>query len=161
MSVPSVADMTFAPRGIGPLGTRWHHWILVALVVWLVVSFTAGAVTKFMPGETFFGPAYSVKFEDWGYPPWFRFPVGLGELAAAVALLIPRLRFLAACLLAVITSGALATHLTNQDPIGESISAPVHLVLTVILAIATRPTDWKELGTPPRATADFGLMRRT
>ena len=153
--------MTSASRNTAPTGTRWYHWLLVALVVWLVVSFTAGAVTKFMPGETFFGPSYSVKFEGWGYPSWFRIPVGIGELVAAVALLIPRLRFLAACLLTVITAGALATHLTNNDPIGESISAPVHLVLAVILAIATRPTDWKEFGTPPRATADFGLMRHS
>ena len=156
-----MTDMTSTSRYVHPSGTRWHHWVLAALVVWLVVSFTAGAITKFMPGETFFGPPYSVKFEDWGYPSWFRIPVGIGELVAAAALLVPRLRFLAAGLLIVITAGGLATHVTNQDPLAESISAPVHLVLAVILAIATRPVDWNDFGTLPRATGDFGLMRRS
>lgn len=104
-----------------------------------------------MPGETFFGPPYSVKFEDWGYPSWFRFPVGIGELVAAGALLFPRLRFLAACLLMVITAGGLVTHLTNQDPVGESISAPLHLVLATILAIATLTRN-QEVTLTPRDT---------
>ncbi|WP_210769265.1 DoxX family protein [Occultella kanbiaonis] len=132
----------------------------MALIVWLVVSFTAGAVTKFMPGETFFGPPYSVKFENWGYPAWFRFPVGIGELVAAVALLFPRLRFLGASLLMMITAGGFVTHLASQDPFVESVSAPLHLVLATILAMATRPVDWREFGTFPRMTGAFGLFRR-
>lgn len=151
--------MTSTAPIASPSTTTWRHRVLVALIVWLVVSFTVGAVTKFWPGETFFGPPYSVKFADWGYPAWFRFPVGLGELAAAGALLFPRLRFLAACLLIVITAGGLVTHLVSQDPISESVSAPLHLVLATILAIATRPTDWNEFGTSPSATGSFGLAR--
>ncbi|CAM3519099.1 DoxX family protein [Occultella aeris] len=155
----SVFCMTSTPAA-APSVARWRDWLLVALIVWLVVSFTAGAVTKFMPGETFFGPPYSVKFENWGYPPWFRFPVGIGELAAAVALLFPRLRFLGASLLMMITAGGFVTHLASQDPFVESVSAPLHLVLATILAIATRPVDWREFGTFPRTTGAFGLLRR-
>lgn len=143
-----------------PPRSQWRRRLLIALIVWLVVSFTVGAITKFLPGETFFGPPYSVKFEEWGYPPWFRFPVGLGELAAAAALLSPRLRFFGAGLLMLITAGGSVTHLMSQDPLVESVSAPLHLVLATILAIATRPADWKDLGTLPRATGDFGWFRR-
>lgn len=87
--------------------------------------------------------------------------MGLGELAAAGALIVPRLRFLGAGLLMTITAGGLVTHLVNQAPVGESVSAPLHLVLAAILAVATRPSDWDQFGTFPRLTGDFGWTRRS
>ncbi|MGH8964033.1 MAG: DoxX family protein [Actinomycetes bacterium] len=153
--------MTTITSEATPPAAQWRRRLLIALIVWLVVSFTVGAVTKFLPGETFFGPPYSVKFAEWGYPSWFRFPVGLGELVGAAALLFPRFRFLGAGLLMTITAGGLVTHLVNQDPLFESFSAPLHLVLAAILAFATRPADWNDLGTFPRTTGDFGWMRRS
>lgn len=119
---------------------RLRERLFQVLLVWMVFSFVVGALTKFYWGETWFGPSYSVKFAEWGYPSWFRIVVGAGELVGAVMLVSPRLRFLGACILVVITSGAVVTHLANQDPIGESISAPIHLVLSLIVAWAARPT---------------------
>lgn len=124
---------------------RWQQRLLIGLCCILALSFTVGAVTKFYPGETFFGPAYSEKFEDWGYPSWFRFVVGSGELLGAVLLLLPRLRFLGATALVVILVGAVLTHIANQNPLGESVAAPVCLALVGGAAWASRPESWSEL----------------
>jgi uncharacterized membrane protein YphA (DoxX/SURF4 family) len=130
----------------------WKRRLLTGLCWLLAVEFTVGAATKFYPGETFFGPPYSVKFVDWGYPSWFRFVVGAGELLAAALLVIPqrRSRFMGAATLVVILAGAVITHIANQDPLAESASAPVHLAITGALAWASRPADWRELWTPRR-----------
>lgn len=118
----------------------WRRRLFTGLLVWMVFSFTVGALTKYYWGETFFGPSYEVKFEDWGYPSWFRFLVGTGELVGAALLIGRRRRFPGALLLAVITAGATVTHLANPDPIGQEISAPLHLVLSLIVAWVARPT---------------------
>lgn len=112
----------------------------ITVLAWLLAaSFIAGFVTKFMPGETFFGPPYSVKFVDWGYPSWFRFVVGAGELVGGIMLLLPRYRFAGCLLLGVILEGAIVTHVVNDNPIGESIAAPVTLLLMVIVGVASSP----------------------
>jgi uncharacterized membrane protein YphA (DoxX/SURF4 family) len=120
----------------------------INILAWvLAASFLAGFVTKFMPGETFFGPPYSVKFVGWGYPSWFRFVVGLGELTGAIMLLIPRYRFVGCLLLGVILEGAIVTHVVNANPIGESIAAPVTFLLVVIVAVASSPIRLRHLVT--------------
>ena len=112
----------------------------INILAWvLAASFLAGFVTKFMPGETFFGPPYSVKFVGWGYPSWFRFVVGLGELTGGILLLIPRYRFVGCLLLIVILEGAIVTHVVNANPIGESTAAPVTLLLVAIVAVGSSP----------------------
>ncbi|MEU7900020.1 DoxX family protein [Nonomuraea sp. NPDC049152] len=128
----------------------WRRRLLIALCLYLAVEFTIGAVTKFWPGETFFGPAYSVKFVEWGYPSWFRFVIGAGELFAAVLLVIPRrrFRFMASALLVVILIGAVITHIVSRDPLYESVSAPIHLAIMAALAWASRPAEWSELWRP-------------
>jgi uncharacterized membrane protein YphA (DoxX/SURF4 family) len=130
----------------------WQRRLLIGLCWFLAVEFTVGAATKFYPGETFFGPPYSVKFVDWGYPSWFRFVVGAGELLAAALLVIPhrRFRFVGAATLVIILVGAVITHVANQDPLAESTSAPVHLAIAGALAWVSRPADWRGLWTPGR-----------
>ena len=117
----------------------WRRRLFTALLVWMVVSFTVGALTKFYLGDTFFGPAYSEKFVGWGYPEWFRFVVGSGELFAAALLISPRFRFLGAAILVVITAGAVITHWVNHDPLEQSFSAHLHLVLSLVVAAVSRP----------------------
>lgn len=115
----------------------------------LAISFFFGAVTKFAPGETFFGPPYWEKFVEWGYPSWFRVIVGTGELIGGVLLVIPRFRFVGCVLLALILEGALVTHIVNNDPLAESIAAPVTLLLIVMVAIPSSPFEWRRLATAP------------
>ncbi|MGV0742040.1 DoxX family protein [Mycolicibacterium sp. XJ870] len=129
----------------GRLAHRWQRRLLTSLCWLLAVAFVFGAVTKFLPGETFFGPPHSEKFVDWGYPAWFRFLVGSGELVGAALLLTPHRRFLGATLLATILIGAVATHLINQDPFRESVMAPVNLALIMAIAWFSRPATRNEL----------------
>ncbi|UED82771.1 DoxX family protein [Streptomyces profundus] len=137
---------TFSPAA----RRRW----LTGLCGWMVFSFTVGALTKFSSGETFFGPAYSEKFVDWGYPSWFRFVVGGGELLGAALLLRVRTRWWGAGLLLVITSGAVVTHVAHLDPVGESLSAPLHVVLSALLVWVYRPAGTR--GRRPVASGGGG-----
>lgn len=125
---------------------------VTVLAFLLAVSFFVGGITKYAPGETFFGPPYSEKFVEWGYPSWFRFIVGTGELIGGVLLLVPRFRFIGCVLLSLILEGATVTHIVNNDPLAESIAAPITLALVVIVAVLSSPIEWRRLATtaPPQ-----------
>ena len=117
----------------------WQRRAFTGLCWLLALSFIAGGVAKFVPDGTFSGTPYSERFADWGYPSWFRFVVGSGEIVGAALLLVPRRRFLGAVLLGVILIGAVLTHIVNQDPLSESVMAPICLALVGIVAYASRP----------------------
>lgn len=120
---------------------------IVSILAWLLaISFFFGSLTKFAPGETFFGPSYAVKFVEWGYPSWVRFIVGAGELLGGILLIIPRFRFLGGLLLTVILEGAIVTHIINADPFAESIAAPVTLVLVATVAVLSAPFGLRLVG---------------
>ncbi|MFC0529716.1 DoxX family protein [Phytohabitans kaempferiae] len=125
----------------------WPRRLTTGLYWLLAFEFAVGAITKFAPGETFFGPPYSVKFVDWGYPSWMRFVVGALEGLSAILLVIPsrRTRFLAATTLVFVLTGAVTTHIVNHDGLSDSLAAPVHLVVMGILALANWPADWRNL----------------
>jgi uncharacterized membrane protein YphA (DoxX/SURF4 family) len=121
---------------------------LATAAYWLVAAeFAMGAVTKFWTGTGPFGSDYAVKFADWGYPPSFRFLVGAIELVCAVLLVVPdrRVRFVGATALVFVLTGAVTTHIVNHDPLGESVAAPVHLLITAAFALANWPADWRDL----------------
>lgn len=122
-------------------------YLKTGLYWFVALQFALGAVTKYWPGDTMFGPAYSVKFVDWGYPAWMRFVVGALEGVAALLLVIPdrRTRFLAATVLAFVLTGAATTHIVNHDPPAQSWAAPTHLVVMVVIALANWPADWRHL----------------
>ena len=132
------------------MSAMWKRRLLSGFCWILSVEFLLGAFTKFQSGPGLFGEDYAVKFTDWGYPSWFRFLVGTGELFAAILLLVPRraFRFIAAATLVVILTGAVITHIANQDPISEGISAPLHLAISAVLAWVFRPWRWRALLTP-------------
>ncbi|GAA3252745.1 DoxX family protein [Nonomuraea helvata] len=136
MSAPSTTLTRVWPRRLMTL----FYWVLA-------VEFVIGAVTKYWPGPTFFGPAYSAKFADWGYPPYARFVVGTIELICAILLILPdrRFKFLGAATLVLVLTGAVTTHIVNHDPIYESVSAPTHLLIMAVIALATWPADWRDL----------------
>src|SRR5260370_23807624 len=117
-----------------PTGLSWF----IALELFLVPPF------KFYPRGILGYPSYPEKVVHWGYPAWFSFVVGGGELLAAVMLVIPRRRFLGAVLLMFILTGAVATHIINHDSLADSVSAPVHLVLACGVALGWWPAGSKE-----------------
>ncbi|GAA4062043.1 DoxX family protein [Nonomuraea soli] len=129
------------------------------VVYWIVAAeFLLGAVTKYWPGVGPFGQDYAVRFADWGYPPWFRFAVGALELACAVLLVIPRrrARFLGAAGLVFVLTGAVTTHIVSHDPVQESLSAPIHLVVAGVIALLNWPAQWQRLLRPWQADAARG-----
>jgi hypothetical protein len=115
-------------------GLSWF----VALELFLFAPF------KFYPGGILEWPSYAEKFVRWGYPSWFAFVIGGAELLSAVLLITPRRRFLGAVLFGFILIGGVTTHIVNHDSIGDSVSAPIHLVLTMIIALAHWPADWRD-----------------
>jgi len=143
-----------APGIDSPSTTLRLRRLLTALCWFMAVEFVVGGVAKFLPGETWFGPAAADRFVDWGYPAWFRFVVGAGEIVAGV-LLVTRRRFLGAALLVVILTGATLTVFLNHDPLRDSTMAPLHLALALLVAWATRDTARSALA-PPRTSTPAG-----
>ncbi|WP_431944863.1 DoxX family protein [Micromonospora marina] len=95
----TVADTTPPPVARGLHRTLWA--LQGVLGVFLVVA---------SAGPKLFGEANAVQtFEDMGAAPWFRYLVGLLELAGGIALLVPRLAGLAAVGLALLMVGAAVT----------------------------------------------------
>jgi uncharacterized membrane protein YphA (DoxX/SURF4 family) len=137
----------------------WPRRLLTGFYWFLAAEFAMGAVTKFWPGPTFFGPAYSVKFTGWGYPSWFRFVVGGLELGSAVLLLLPGKRFLAAVTLILVLTGAVTTHIVNHDELYQSVAAPTHLVIMMVIALVTWPADWRDALRVSSVKDDLGELR--
>ncbi|MEU4542105.1 DoxX family protein [Nonomuraea dietziae] len=125
----------------------WPRRLSTILYWYLAVSFFIGFATKFWPGPTFFGPAYSEKFVDWGWPPWMRFVVGTLELVFGLMMIVPRrrVRFIGAAGLVFVLIGAVTTHLIDVAPLYEEVSAPLHLTIMIGVALANWPSDWRDL----------------
>jgi uncharacterized membrane protein YphA (DoxX/SURF4 family) len=122
----------------------WPRRLPTGLSRFIALELFLFAPFKFYPRGILGYPSYPEKFVHWGYPAWFSSVVGGGELLAAVMLVIPRRRFLGAVLLMFILTGAVATHIINHDSLADSVSAPVHLVLAGVVALACWPADWRE-----------------
>ncbi|MFD0360971.1 DoxX family protein [Nocardia sp. GCM10030253] len=120
-------------------------WLHTAIYWFLGFEFFVGFATKFWPGPTFFGPAYSEKFAEWGLDPNMRFVVGALELIAAVLLVIPRrqTRFVGAAMLVLVLTGAVTTHIIDDGAIYEEVSAPLHLAIMFVVALVNWPADWR------------------
>jgi uncharacterized membrane protein YphA (DoxX/SURF4 family) len=78
-------------------------WVLTAL---LAFAFAGSGITKLL------GVEMQIKnLESWGFPLWMRFPIGLSEIAFAIALLIPKVRLITIYGVFVWTIVAVITHL--------------------------------------------------
>jgi len=78
-------------------------WVLTAL---LAFAFAGSGITKLL------GVEMQIKnLESWGFPLWMRFPIGLSEIAFAIALLIPKFRMITIYGVFVWTIVAVTTHL--------------------------------------------------
>jgi uncharacterized membrane protein YphA (DoxX/SURF4 family) len=134
------------------------HWLLTGLCWFLGVEFLLFAPLKFYPRGIGTWPSYLVKFRNWGFPSWFAFVVGAGEIAAGVLLLLPSRRFLGAAIVIVTMIGAMVTHRINHDKPADSISAPIHFALAVIVALSAWPADWRD---PVTSSAPAGYAHRS
>jgi uncharacterized membrane protein YphA (DoxX/SURF4 family) len=70
-----------------------------------------------------------------GYAEWFLYVVIVFEIVGAVGLLVPTVRLVAACGLAVDMVGAIVTHARNGDPFSDSYEAAHLLVILVCIVL--------------------------
>ena len=76
--------------------------------------------------------AHVEHFATWRYPDWFRILVGVVEICAAVALLVPRAAHIGAAAIAAIMAGATYTHVVRVPE--EAGRAPLTLTLLAVAA---------------------------
>jgi putative oxidoreductase len=100
----------------------------------LAVATGAGGVFK-LTGD----PAMVDMFDTIGVGQWFRYLVGVLELAGAVGLLIPRLAAFAAAGLAVLFAGAAITNVAVLDT--SPILPLAYLVVAAAIAWVRRPRN--------------------
>jgi putative oxidoreductase len=101
----------------------------------LALAIAAGGVLKLI-GD----PAMVDMFTTIGAGQWFRYAVGVLELAGAVGLLIPRLAALAAAGLVLLLAGAAITNVTFLD---QSPVLPLaYLAVAAAIAWIRRPRPW-------------------
>lgn len=116
-----------AATGKGLTITLWALQILAALAF-----FAAGGAK--LTGA----PQMVAAFQKIDVGQWFRYLTGFLEVIGAVGLLVPRLAFYGAALLATVMVGAAISHLTI---LGGSPAAPlVLLILTATIAWLRRRT---------------------
>jgi len=97
-------------------------------------------------GAKFGRPMWQRMFERWGYPDHFYLVVGVIEVAAGLALLVPRLASSASLVLIVIMIGAGATHVMH----GETRRLPQIVVMLLLLSVVAygrwRQALWRKIG---------------
>ncbi|MDB4985536.1 MAG: DoxX family protein [Myxococcaceae bacterium] len=106
-------------------------WVICVL---LAALFVFAGLPKVMSD-----PRAVEGFAKAGFPGWFLLFIGAAEIAGAVGLLIPRLRFWAAAGLFIIMIGAVTTHLRAGDSPDKVAPAATALVLTALIVWLSRP----------------------
>jgi len=115
--------------------TKIAVWVVCVL---LAAEYAFAGITKLM------GQAEAVEsFRHAGFSDGFRLFIGAAEVAGALGLLVPRLRFWAASGLSIIMVGAVITHVRAHDPLVKMAPALISLVLLVLIARTTRPARTK------------------
>ena len=95
-------------------------WILAGI---LAFAFLGSGITKLL------GVEMQIKnLKSWGYPLWFRFPIGLSEVVFAIGLLIPKYRKIIIYGIFIWTLAAVITHLQA----GQANMIPAPILFSVI-----------------------------
>lgn len=135
--------MTEDEQGARSRKARIGLWILTSL---LAVFFAGGAIGKLAGSQEMVE-----AFQAWGYPAWFMYVVGAGEIAGAILLLLPRtvvprasLRSWGALGLSVIMVGAVGTHLAHAEYL-ETLLPGGLLVVLVGVALSAKPDRLAEV----------------
>ena len=113
-------------------------WILAGI---LALAFFGAGITKLL------GTDMQIKnFEGWGYPLWFRFPVGLIEIALAIGLVIPGFRKITIYGIFIWTVAAVITHL--QAGQANMIAGPIFFsVFAALILLLSRENKNQAQGT--------------
>ena len=105
-------------------------WVVRGLCVSAALAFLATEI-----GKLAHQPEMREFFVASGYPVWFLYVVIALETIGAVGLLVPTVRTVAACGLALIMVGAIVTHARNGDPFSDSYEAAHLLVILVCIVL--------------------------
>lgn len=128
--------------------TRTTNYFAWALQVVLALAIGGSGILKLI-GD----PAMVEMFDTIGVGQWFRYLVGLLELAGAIGLLIPRLRVLAATGLLLLLGGATITNIAVLD------ADPWSALVWAVLAAAIVYLRKDELAHPGRKVPDAAQSR--
>jgi uncharacterized membrane protein YphA (DoxX/SURF4 family) len=103
----------------------------------------------FAGSAKFTSPMWERMFARWGYPDHFYLVIGAVEVAAGLALLIPRLAASAAAILVVVMIGAGATHVIH-DELRRLPQIAVILVMLGLVAYGRRAgVYWRKAARSP------------
>ena len=112
-------------------------------LLWMLTVLDAAFMA--LAGWSKFGnpDTWTGMFEGWGYPAWFSFVIGAGELGLAIVMLAPRFASYAATGLIVIMLGALGTVLVHSG--GRMGPEPplIHLALLTIILVSRWKDRWR------------------
>ena len=113
--------------------------ILKEIAIWfptilLVLMFLIAGIRKFPEGG-----GWASAFRHFGYPLWFRYFIGVIEIASALLLLVPRSAAYGAALVIVTMLGAIGTVLVQEGSSFGIAPTGVCLVLAVIVLLARWP----------------------
>jgi|GEM_PF-1718498 len=111
---------------------------LSKIFTWTVVILLTGMFLMAGSGKLMSGQMYLDNFARWGLPLWFLAVTGIVEVAGALLILIPRLRFYGAVLLEGTMVGALLIHIVFAE-YGALIMPLVLLTFASYLAVISRP----------------------
>ena len=128
----------------GRLIRKVAAWVLT---IFLLIAFLAAGGVKLLNN-----PAMVKEFDQIGLGQWFRYLTGFLEVSGAIGLLIPRVRFWAALLIACVMVGATFTNIAILHLPALARVTAVLLALTLILAWLRRPQSAQE-GSPRRSMA--------
>lgn len=125
--MPTTPDTT-TPAAARSRGLNVALWVVQVL---LAINFAFSGISKLAGAQ-----AMVDLFTDVGIGQWFRYVVGILEVAGAIGLLIPRLAGLAAIGLGLVMIGAIATHLFIIG--GNPLSPIVLLLIAAVVAWGRR-----------------------
>ena len=106
-------------------------WILTIV---LALLFMAAGIPKLIGTQ-----AMVQEFGQIGFGQWLRYLTGILEVCGAAGILIPKLRFWGALLIACVMAGATATNLFILHMAGTAVLTIVLMALALALAWLRRP----------------------
>ena len=104
-------------------------WIITLLLAFV---FVAAGVKKF-PDHG----GWAHLFATWHFPIWFRYFIGVIEIAAGLLILWPRTAMIAAVMIVIVMLGGMATHVWWGKP-RETYHEAIPLALASIVAVSRR-----------------------
>jgi len=113
-----------------------YSWLIMAgpITLFVAIIFMLAGAAKLMSG-----PGVIEEFRQIGFGQWLRYFTGILEIAGAIGVLIPTLRFRAALLIATVMAGATVTNLfILHIPALAGLTAAL-MALTLTLAWQWRP----------------------